>query len=65
MADANGLRCPKCDCADLRVYYTRRRPGGRIRRSRICRACGARVISTETITNTCDDDGRRKDSDKK
>ncbi len=44
---AQGIRCPKCGCADLRVYWTR--PGeGTIRRVRKCRNCGQRVPTFET-----------------
>lgn len=44
----DGMKCPKCHCADLRAYYTRRERD-RVRRVRICRCCGARVLTYETI----------------
>lgn len=45
---STGLECPKCGCRDLRVWMTRRERS-RIRRVRICRHCGQRVISYEAI----------------
>lgn len=44
----DGMHCPKCFCADLRAYYTRRERE-RVRRVRICRHCGARVLTYEVI----------------
>ncbi len=41
-----GLLCRKCGCRDFRTVYTRRIPNG-IRRSRQCRQCGKRIITTE------------------
>jgi len=40
-----GVRCPKCNCADTRVNYTRHRAGAMNLRSRKCRNCG-RVFPT-------------------
>lgn len=46
--DDDGMHCPQCNCADLRAYYTRRETK-RVRRVRICRHCGTRVQTFETI----------------
>lgn len=43
-----GLRCPNCNCADLRVYYTRQSTD-RILRVRICRYCGRKITTYERI----------------
>ena len=43
-----GLRCPRCDCPDLRAYYTRDRDDY-ILRKRICDQCGQDVITRERI----------------
>jgi len=44
-----GVKCPKCQCRDLRVYGTRRE-GARIKRYRECRHCGhAPIITYETL----------------
>lgn len=44
----DGMECPKCGCHDLRAWYTRRE-SKRVRRVRICRACGVRVQTFESI----------------
>jgi len=46
-----GLRCRKCGCRDLRVYYTRRK-NGRIVRRRRCRHCGTLTTTTEKQNGT-------------
>jgi len=38
--DDHGVRCPKCNCPDTRVVYTRHSIGERNHRRRKCRACG-------------------------
>ena len=45
-----GIVCSKCGCQHFFVVYTRPIPGG-IRRSRQCRNCGKRVITTERLPN--------------
>ena len=42
-----GIVCRQCGCADLRVYRTVKLSKSRIRRERICRHCGNRLITTE------------------
>jgi len=42
------LACPACGCRHLPVYRTQQRPGY-IVRQRICRHCGRRIITRETI----------------
>jgi len=46
--DAPGIRCPKCNCRDLRVIQTWHGPGV-IKRSRVCRHCGHRFPTRETV----------------
>ena len=43
-----GIRCPDCACAHFTVWRTRPMPRG-IRRERICRNCGRKVITTEKM----------------
>lgn len=43
------LRCPKCGCPHLPVYWTRQ-SNGLVRRHRKCRNCGRPIITTERIT---------------
>lgn len=47
--EPRGILCPKCGCAHFEVVYTRRIPGGAIRRRRECRHCGRRVTTTERM----------------
>ena len=42
----SGLRCPKCGCVRLDVYYIRH-CGESNRRCRICANCGRRVLTME------------------
>lgn len=44
--DPIGVRCPSCGCGHCPVYYTRNRLKRRIR-SRTCRNCGRRFVTTE------------------
>lgn len=44
-----GVRCPRCNCADLRVRRTMPATGGKIKRYRACRHCGTRVITVEMM----------------
>jgi len=45
--EAHGVRCPKCNCADTRVVYTRHSIGKRNMRRRICRACNHEFTTYE------------------
>jgi len=47
--DNKGLRCPKCGCGHFETDKTVPIPGRRIRRYKVCRYCGRRVRTTETI----------------
>ena len=45
--DDIGVRCPKCNCADTRVGYTRHRREGTNLRKRRCRNCGREFVTYE------------------
>ena len=45
--DDIGVRCPKCNCADTRVGYTRHRREGTNLRKRRCRNCGREFATYE------------------
>lgn len=47
--EPRGILCPRCGCGHFEVVYTRRIPGGAIRRRRECRHCGRRVTTTERM----------------
>jgi len=65
----DGIRCPRCGCADLRGYdgrpwrtvKTLPIPGA-IRRYRICRNCGRRVRTREIIDNSAEP-GQQNETD--
>jgi hypothetical protein len=42
-----GIACPRCGCCHLHTTHTEPLPSGRIRRRRVCRYCGRRVITVE------------------
>lgn len=44
--DGRGIACPDCGCQDLRVQNTRD-GNGIIKRWRVCRNCGRRVVTQE------------------
>jgi len=48
--DDHGVRCPKCNCADTRVIYTRHSIGKRNLRNRKCRNCGHEFPTYERVT---------------
>jgi hypothetical protein len=43
----DGLRCPRCNCGHLPVFYTRQRGKNRIMRVRKCRNCGHKMTTYE------------------
>ena len=47
MAGDLGIACRKCGCRDLRVYYTRPAGQSQIKRVKLCRHCGTRVVTYE------------------
>ena len=44
-----GIVCRKCGCKHMDVKISRKRPH-RVRRVRVCRNCGAKVRTIETVT---------------
>jgi hypothetical protein len=47
--DDHGVRCPKCNCPDTRVQYTRHSIGERNHRRRRCRHCGHEFSTYERV----------------
>jgi len=43
-----GIACPRCGCCHLRTTHTEPLPGGRIRRRKVCRHCGRRMVTYES-----------------
>lgn len=44
----NGIKCPVCHCHDMRCYRTIRNQD-KIVRIRVCRHCGKRVVTHESL----------------
>lgn len=44
-----GIRCPKCGCRHFYTTHTERLKNNRIRRRKICRNCGRRIVTIETL----------------
>lgn len=44
-----GIPCPRCGCCDLRTVRTMR-VGRHIRRYKVCRHCGRRLVTCEQAT---------------
>lgn len=42
-----GIACPRCGCCHLRTTHTEPLPSGRIRRRKVCRHCGRRMVTYE------------------
>jgi DNA-directed RNA polymerase subunit RPC12/RpoP len=47
--DMKGLVCSRCGCPHLCVMNTRPQPDGLIKRYRMCRYCGHRIVTHEKI----------------
>lgn len=43
-----GIICRKCHCPELHVTRTRKGPGGKIYRWRMCGLCGETMVTTES-----------------
>ena len=52
----DGIECPKCGCRHFDVRWTRHRVGS-VRRRKVCRNCGHRILTGERII----DDGNDPD----
>lgn len=48
-ASSGGLVCPFCSGRDFEVYRTEKSAINQIRRVRICKGCGRKVRTVETI----------------
>lgn len=44
-----GIACPKCGCRHLLTTNTERLSNGRIRRRKVCRHCGKKLVTTESV----------------
>jgi len=46
-SDARGICCPKCACRHFHTTHTEPLRDGRIRRRKVCRHCGRRIVTYE------------------
>jgi transcriptional regulator NrdR family protein len=44
-----GLECPHCGCRHFYTTHTEPLRDGRIRRRKVCRHCGRKVVTYETV----------------
>jgi transcriptional regulator NrdR family protein len=42
-----GIECPTCGCRHFYTTHTEPLPSGRIRRRKVCRHCGRRIVTYE------------------
>ncbi len=49
-AEPVGLVCRRCGCRHFFVTHTEPIKDGAVRRRRVCRHCGAKYVSLETLT---------------
>jgi transcriptional regulator NrdR family protein len=45
---AKGICCPQCGCRHFDTTHTEPLRNGRIRRRKVCRHCGRRLVTLET-----------------
>jgi transcriptional regulator NrdR family protein len=49
-SDDRGISCPKCGCRHFYTTHTEPLRDGRVRRRKVCRYCGRKVLTFETTT---------------
>jgi transcriptional regulator NrdR family protein len=47
--DELGIRCPRCGCRHFYTTHTEPLRDGRIRRRKVCRHCGRKVVTFEAV----------------
>jgi DNA-directed RNA polymerase subunit RPC12/RpoP len=50
--DDRGIRCPRCGCRHFYTTNTEPLRDGRIRRRKVCRYCGRKIVTHEAPLNT-------------
>ncbi len=43
-----GIRCPRCECCHFYTTHTEPLADGRIRRRKVCRHCGHKMVTYES-----------------
>jgi transcriptional regulator NrdR family protein len=44
-----GIVCPRCGCRHLKTTHTEPLRDGRIRRRKVCRHCGRKIVTFEAM----------------
>ena len=57
-----GIVCPQCGCRQFYTTHTEPLRDGRIRRRKVCRHCGRKVLTFESTTAKGDIEGYAADS---
>ncbi len=47
--DELGISCPRCGCRHFRTTHTEPLRDGRVRRRKVCRHCGRKVVTFESV----------------
>jgi len=50
--DDRGISCPKCGCRHFFTTHTEPLRDGRVRRRKVCRYCGRKILTFEATTAT-------------
>jgi transcriptional regulator NrdR family protein len=45
-----GIECPQCGCRHFKTTHTEPIRSGRIRRRKICRNCGRKIVTFEGVS---------------
>jgi len=47
-AEQRGIECPKCGCRHFYTTHTEPLVDGRVRRRKVCRHCGRKIVTFES-----------------
>lgn len=48
--EESGIVCPQCGCRHFNTTHTEPLRNGRIRRRKVCRHCGRKIVTFESFT---------------
>jgi ribosomal protein L33 len=51
--DEVGIPCPQCGCRHFYTTHTEPMRDGRVRRRKVCRHCGRKILTFEMATDRC------------
>jgi len=47
-SESRGISCPACGCRHFYTTHTEPLRGGRVRRRKVCRYCGRKIVTYES-----------------